>query len=193
MKQKKELSVEQLIRQLLKKIDDSPGREGLKNTPARVAKVYQEIFSGYSQDPNSVFVTFDGGKHNGLVVISDINFYSMCEHHLMPFFGKVHIGYLPNKKVVGLSKFARLVDIFSKRLQIQERLTEQIAKTIYKNLHTSSCIVHVEAAHLCMTMRGVKKDTSKVTTTVALGKLKDDLTLRQEFFQKINNNSHQEK
>lgn len=189
-KRKKEPSVKELIKQLLKNIDDSPNREGLKNTPDRVSRMYQEIFSGYSQDPNSVFVTFDGGGQNSLVVISDIGFYSMCEHHLMPFFGKVHIGYLPNKKVAGLSKFARLVDIFSKRLQIQERLTEQIAKAIYKNLHTTGCIVHIEATHLCMAMRGVKKDTSRTATTVSFGELKDGSALRQEFFQKINKNSY---
>lgn len=161
---------------------EDPEREGLKDTPHRVAMMYEEIFGGYEMDPKAILAkTFDAGKMhddidedvdiyaNGLVIVKDIPFFSHCEHHMVPFVGKVHIAYVPGKRVVGLSKLARLVECFARRLQIQERLTNQIADTINEVLNPAGVMVIIQAEHLCMTMRGVKKPGAKTVTSSVSG------------------------
>lgn len=177
--------LELIIAKLLSAVGENPKRIGLKETPRRVAEMYEELLSGYEKDPKSVFKVFDSEYYNGLVIVSNIYFFSLCEHHLIPFFGKIHIGYVPNGKILGLSKFARLVEIFSKRLQVQERLTKQINDTIVKYLHPLGVIVFCEAEHLCMTMRGVKKNGSKTITISKSGVMETNKNLREEFFMQI--------
>src|SRR3989344_6261607 len=139
---------------LFTEVGEDPSRDGLIETPQRIFKMYKELFNGYSQNPASVFKTFDGNGYQQLVSVTNIDFYSLCEHHMIPFWGQVHIGYVPNGKILGLSKFARIVEVFSKRLQTQENLTKQIADSFTKYLGPVGLIVHVEAEHLCMSMRG---------------------------------------
>ena len=158
--------IQLLITQLLTAVGENLKRAGLIKTPIRVAKMYKELFGGYEIDPKSVFKVFDSEYYKGLVVVSDINFFSPCEHHLIPFYGKIHIGYAPNEKIIGLSKFTWLIEIFSKRLQLQERLTKQINDTITKYLQQLGVIVYCEAKHLCMNMRGVKNNGCKEKTLV---------------------------
>jgi GTP cyclohydrolase I len=173
--------IEQHIREILKLIGENPDREGLRDTPARVARMYEEIFAGYDQDLKEVLgVTFDE-QHEELVIVKDIVYYSQCEHHMAPFYGKVHIGYIPSGKVAGLSKFARLVDVISRRLQVQERMTSEIADTIMKVLKPQGAIVVVEGEHLCMCSRGVKKYGSKTITSGVRGIFRRDVALRTEF------------
>jgi len=181
--------MEHLIRKILKSIGENPEREGLKQTPARVAKMYEEIFKGYAEKPESVFKVFKSEHYDGLVIVKDIEFYSHCEHHMVPFFGKVHIGYKPNGKVIGISKTARLVEIFSRRLQIQERLTTQIREAIDKNLKSKGTAVIIEAKHLCMSMRGVQKKTALTVTSSYSGLLKKNPIYQQEFLNHIHNKS----
>src|SRR5579859_3592766 len=157
------------VRAILKEFSIDVNKDGLSETPERVARMYSELLQGYTQDPAAVFKTFESGSYDGLVLVADIQFYSLCEHHMIPFHGKVHIGYLPNKKILGLSKFARLVNIFARRLQVQERLTEQIATTIMTNLKPHGVIVFIEAEHLCMSMRGVNKPGAVTKTLSAKG------------------------
>lgn len=173
--------IEQHIREILKLIGENPDREGLRDTPARVARMYEEIFAGYDQDLKEVLgVTFDE-QHEELVIVKDIVYYSQCEHHMAPFYGKVHIGYIPSGKVAGLSKFARLVDVISRRLQVQERMTSEIADTIMKVLKPQGAIVVVEGEHMCMCSRGVKKYGSKTITSGVRGIFRRDVALRTEF------------
>lgn len=174
---------ETAIKMLLNSIPgEDANREGLMDTPHRVAMMYEEIFGGYEMDPKAILAkTFDAGKMhdevdedvdiyaNGLVIVKDIPFFSHCEHHMVPFVGKVHIAYVPGKRVVGLSKLARLVECFARRLQIQERLTNQIADTINEVLNPAGVMVIVQAEHLCMTMRGVKKPGAKTITSSVSG------------------------
>lgn len=160
--------IRELIRELIIEIGEDPEREGLKDTPERVANLYEEIFSGYNMD-SELDVTFN--EYNEVVITKDIQFYSMCEHHMLPFYGKVHIAYIPNGKVFGLSKLVRLVEKFSKRLQIQERMTKQIAEELEK-MGAKGVLVIAEGEHLCMKMRGVKNDT-KVMTMECRGELMD--------------------
>ncbi|MER2006436.1 MAG: GTP cyclohydrolase I FolE [Psychrobacillus sp.] len=177
----KRIAIEDSIKKLLLLIGEDVTRNGLKETPSRVAKMYEEVFSGYREDPKKVLdVTFDE-NYNELVVIRDIDYYSHCEHHMIPFFGKVHIGYYPNKKIAGLSKFARLVEVFSNRLQVQERLTSQIAEIIEEVLCTKGVIVIVEGKHLCMCSRGVKQVNSNTVTIETRGVFKGNDSLRFEF------------
>jgi len=176
------------VRQILSLLGENVERDGLKETPLRVTKMYQEIFSGYNIDPKSVFKTFNSDGYEGVVMVSDIGFHSMCEHHMAPFFGKVHIGYMPNGKIMGLSKFARLVEIFSRRLQVQERITKQIADSIMENLHPLGVIVYIEAEHMCMTMRGVKKNGTVTKTMKMFGVFKKDHYLTDQFIRQINSN-----
>ncbi len=155
---------------ILEGIGEDPNREGLLETPERVAKMYEELVAGYGQDPaEPLSRRFDAGRGQGVVYEKDISFASTCEHHLMPFFGKVHIAYIPSGKVVGLSKLARVVDIFARRLQLQERLTNQIADAVYDELGAKGVFVVCEAEHTCMTVRGVKKVGSKTVTTATRG------------------------
>lgn len=162
-------------------------REGLRDTPKRVAKMYDEIFGGYGQDPVDILkATFDEENHHEMVIVKDIPFYSHCEHHMVPFFGHAHIAYIPDGTVVGLSKLARLVDCYAKRLQIQERLTTQIAETIENVLHPMGVMVVIQAEHLCMSMRGVKKPGSNTITSAVRGVFADNNnTARAEFLSLI--------
>lgn len=172
-------------RLILEAIGEDPNREGLKDTPDRIARMYQEIFSGVNETAETVLSKTFKIENSSMVVEKDISFYSMCEHHLLPFFGKVHIAYIPNGKVVGLSKLARAVEVYAKRPQLQERLTDQIAEAIYTSLASSGVLVIIEAEHLCMNMRGIKKTGSKTKTVAYKGILKDDLSMRSEAYSLI--------
>lgn len=163
--------IEQGVRMILEGIGEDPEREGLLKTPSRVARMYEEVFAGLYQDPSVFFETTFDEHHEELVIVHDIPFYSMCEHHLAPFFGKAHVAYVPAKsgRICGISKLARLVDTFARRPQVQERLTSQVADTLMKELKPRGVIVIMEAEHLCMSMRGVKKPGSKTTTSAVRG------------------------
>lgn len=174
--------IKEALRNILEAIGENPLREGLVGTPRRVAEMYAEVFAGIDQDPLEVLsVGFEEG-HDEMVVIKDIPFYSMCEHHLLPFFGSVHIGYIPNGRVVGISKLARVVEIFARRPQLQERLTTQIADSIVAGLKPQGVAVVIEAEHMCMMMRGVEKAGSKVTTSANRGNFRTNPVTRSEFF-----------
>jgi len=165
--------IKQAIELILEAINEDEKREGLKDTPSRVAKMYEELFEK-TGDLKALFEKTFTVSDNDIVIEKDISFYSMCEHHIMPFFGKIAIAYIPDGKVLGLSKLARVVEYFCKRLQLQERLTSQIADAIYENLKPKGVIVYAEAEHLCMTMRGVKKPQSKTITVYSLGDFKNE-------------------
>lgn len=173
------------IREILKLIGENPEREGLLETPSRVIRMYEEIFGGYDVDPRDVLgVTFDE-QHEELVIVKDIVYYSQCEHHMAPFFGKVHIGYIPSGKIAGLSKFARLVDAVTRRLQVQERITSEIADVIDEVLKPHGAMVVVTGEHLCMCSRGVKKYGSETVTSAVRGWFRKDAALRSEFMSLI--------
>ncbi|MGG3284243.1 GTP cyclohydrolase I FolE [Paenibacillus solani] len=177
--------IEYHVGQILKLIGEDPDREGLIETPARVTRMYEEIFAGYAVDPKDVLgVTFDE-NHEELVIVKDIVYYSLCEHHMAPFFGKVHIGYVPSGKIAGLSKLARLVEAVSRRLQVQERITSQIANIIVDALEPNGVMVVVEGEHLCMCSRGVKKPGSKTVTSAVRGTFQTDSAQRAEFLSLI--------
>ncbi|CAM4540723.1 GTP cyclohydrolase 1-like isoform X1 [Caretta caretta] len=173
---------------ILQRLGENPARQGLLLTPRRAAKAMQFLTKGYQETIEDILndAIFDE-DHNEMVIIKDIDMFSLCEHHLVPFFGKVHIGYLPIKKVVGLSKLARIVEIFSRRLQVQERLTRQIALAITEALKPAGVAVIVEASHMCMVMRGVQKMNSKTITSTMLGVLREDPKAREEFLTLIKN------
>lgn len=175
-------AIEQSTHNLLSALGEDPTREGLRDTPRRVAQSYAFLTSGYRMDPkklinNAIF----NEECNHMIIVRDIEIYSLCEHHMLPFFGRCHIGYIPRGKVFGVSKLARLVDCFARRLQIQERLTRQIARIISENLGPEGVGVIIEANHLCMMMRGVEKQNSVMTTSSVLGSFHDDLATRSEF------------
>ncbi|MGB9662196.1 MAG: GTP cyclohydrolase I FolE [Moorellaceae bacterium] len=173
--------IEQAVRMILEAIGEDPEREGLRNTPRRVARMYQEVFAGLEQDPAEAFSVLYTEQHEELVLVKDIPFYSMCEHHFLPFFGKVHLGYIPRKgRVVGLSKLVRGIEIYAKRPQLQERLTKQIADALMEYVRPLGVMVIIEAEHMCMTMRGVKKPGSVTVTSAVRGVLHDDEALRSE-------------
>ena len=178
--------LERLIRDMLKEIGEDPSREGLEKTPERVAKAYRYLTSGYRQDPSEVL---NGAlfteEYDEMVVVKDIDFYSVCEHHVLPFFGKCHVAYMPSRKIVGLSKIARLVEMYSRRLQVQERLTTQIAQTINEVLQPRGVAVVMEALHMCMLMRGVEKQNSKAVTSAMLGAFRENPETRAEFMELI--------
>lgn len=174
-----------IIKNLLTTIGENVKRDGLVETPVRVERMYEELLSGYKKDPKKIFKKFESESYKGLITVSNIDFYSLCEHHLLPFFGKVSIGYVPNGHILGLSKFARLVDIYSRRLQVQEHLTTQIADTLMKYLKAKGVIVHISAVHLCMSMRGVNKDGAITKTTIVRGSLKNDHYLQNQFYTQI--------
>lgn len=166
---------------ILKLLGENPEREGLVKTPTRVAKAMQILTRGYTQDPKKVLTdALFEEKYNQMVIVKDIDFFSMCEHHLLPFYGKVHVAYIPNGYITGLSKIARVVDIFSHRLQVQERLTEQIMECINETLKPQGVMVVIEAKHMCMQMRGVEKQNS-ITTTSAYSGVFESLKTRNEF------------
>ncbi|ALP36141.1 GTP cyclohydrolase I [Paenibacillus sp. IHB B 3084] len=173
--------IEYHVEQILQLIGEDPKREGLLETPTRVARMYEEIFAGYEVDPRDALgVTFDE-NHEELVIVKDIVYYSQCEHHMAPFFGKVHIGYVPSGKIVGLSKLARLVEAVTRRLQVQERITAQIADILNEAVSAHGVMVVVEGEHLCMCSRGVKKPGSKTVTSAVRGTFRDDAAQRAEF------------
>ena len=174
--------IEQGVRLILEGIGEDPAREGLLDTPARVARMYEEVFAGLTEDPARHFeVTFDE-HHEEMVLVKDIPFYSMCEHHLVPFFGKAHVAYIPasDGRICGLSKLARLVEAFAKRPQVQERLTSQIADTLIEQLDPQGVIVVLEAEHMCMSMRGVKKPGSQTVTSAVRGVFEKSAPIRAE-------------
>ena len=177
--------IEYHVQQILKLIGEDVEREGLLETPARVARMYEEIFAGYAVDPREVLgVTFDE-QHEELVIVKDIVYYSQCEHHMAPFFGKIHIGYIPSGKIAGLSKLARLVEAVTRRLQVQERITSEIADIMEEVLKPHGVMVVVEGEHLCMCARGVKKPGSKTVTSGVRGSFRRSSTLRNEFLSLI--------
>ena len=182
--------MQHLIRQLLVGLGEDPDREGLTRTPERVARALTFLTSGYAADVDTVLngalFTVD---YSEMVIVKDIDFYSLCEHHLLPFFGKCHVAYIPRKRVIGLSKIPRLVDIFARRLQIQERLTNQIAETIREKIDPLGVAVVVEATHLCMSMRGVEKQNSFAVTSAMLGVFRDHARTRTEFLELIKHRS----
>jgi GTP cyclohydrolase I len=176
--------MQDLIRQLLATLGEDPTREGLLQTPRRVEQSLKALTSGYAADidavVNDALFTVD---YSEMVIVRDIDFYSLCEHHLLPFFGKCHVAYIPDGKVIGLSKIPRLVDVFARRLQVQERLTSQIADTIRDRIHPLGVAVVMEATHLCMAMRGVEKQNSVTTTSAMLGVFREDARTRHEFLE----------
>lgn len=176
--------VEKLIYELLEAIGENPNREGLRETPQRVAKMYEEIFSGMDENPKEHIKVFkESGQGNEVILIKDIPFYSMCEHHLLPFFGRIHIAYIPKGgEIIGLSKITRIVNSYSKRLQVQERMTKEIAEFIFVELETLGAAVFIEAEHLCMTMRGIKAMGNKTKTYSLKGLLHSDPQKREELY-----------
>lgn len=170
---------------LIESIGEKLTREGLRNTPKRATKGLRELTRGYQENPKDYMTTFSAEGYDQMVLLKDIEFYSLCEHHLLPFFGKAHVAYIPGKKIVGVSKLARIVDTFSRRLQNQERITEQIAKCLNDNLKPCGVAVMLEAGHLCMKMRGVEKQNSVMVTSKLIGSFKSDEKARQEFFNSI--------
>jgi GTP cyclohydrolase I len=182
--------MKEIIRQLLAELGEDPSREGLRDTPKRVEKSLRFLTSGYEADVDEVLNNaLFSVDYNEMVIVKDIDFYSLCEHHLLPFFGRCHIAYLPQGRVIGLSKIPRLVDIFARRLQIQERLTSQIAQTIEQKLNPLGVAVVVEATHLCMSMRGVEKQNSFAVTSAMLGVFHSDARTRSEFLELIRHRS----
>jgi GTP cyclohydrolase I len=178
--------VKELVRQLLIELGEDPKREGLRRTPKRVDLALRFLTAGYHQDIDQIL---NGAlfkeKYNEMVIVKDIDFYSLCEHHLLPFYGKCHVAYIPNGWVVGLSKIPRIVDVFARRLQLQERMTTQIAQTLMEVLKPAGVAVVTEARHLCMMMRGVQKQNTVVTNSAVLGVFHDDRACREEFMQLI--------
>lgn len=176
------------IHEILRAIGEDPEREGLVQTPERVARAYQEILGGYNTDPvqlvNGALFTVD---YDEMVIVKDIEYYSLCEHHMLPFFGKAHVAYVPRGKVLGLSKIPRIVDMFAHRLQVQERMTQQIAEFIQEVIDPWGVGVVIDGQHLCMMMRGIKKEQAKMTTSAMLGGFRKRLETRMEFLNRISN------
>jgi GTP cyclohydrolase I len=181
--------LEDAIRTILQEVGEDPDREGLQDTPKRVAKMYYEVFAGVGVDPETALTTVFNEDYDGIVTVKDISYYTFCEHHLIPFFGKASIGYIPDGKIVGLSKFARLVELVSQRPQVQERMTQQIADAIHNVLKPKGVVVTVEGTHLCMCARGVKKPGTATITTSKKGIFKTDVSLFEEFERAISRSS----
>jgi GTP cyclohydrolase I len=174
-----------LIRQNLIAIGENVDREGLLNTPERVVRSWNEIYSGYGVDPESVFTTFEAEGCDDIVLLKDCEIYSMCEHHMLPFFGKIHIAYIPNERVIGISKLARLAEIFSRRLQIQERIGTQVTEALVKYLQPKGAACVIECEHMCMRMRGVNKQNSIMVTSSMTGVFRENIAARQELMSLI--------
>ena len=182
MKTTKGDTVEKAVKDILKAVGEDPEREGLLGTPGRVSRMYQELLSGYDRDGGDLIrAVFDSEEYDQMVILKDIVFDSLCEHHMLPFRGLAHVGYLPSRKVLGVSKLARVVDMFARRLQIQERMTEQIAGFLMRHLKPQGVAVVVEAQHQCMNIRGVKKRQSVMVTSAMHGVFRDDAAVRTEF------------
>lgn len=184
-----ETSAEQAVRTILQHMGEDPEREGLLRTPFRVVKALEYLTRGYQEDPKVAIngALFTEEDYQEIILCRDLDFYSLCEHHLLPFNGKAHVGYLPNRRIVGLSKIARMVEIFARRLQVQERLTTQIARTIMDEIEPLGVAVVLEAEHLCMRMRGVEKQNSYVTTSAMLGVFRTHQETRHEFMTLLRN------
>jgi GTP cyclohydrolase I len=177
-----------LVKDLLMEIGEDPNREGLLSTPKRVAEAYEFLVKGYDQNISDVLNdAIFTEKYDEMVLVKNIDFYSLCEHHMLPFYGKVHVAYIPNGKIVGLSKIPRIVEVFARRLQVQERMTQQIAETLDEYLQPIGVAVVSEAYHMCMMMRGVEKQNSSATSSAMLGVFKDDAKTRSEFLNLISN------
>ena len=183
--------MKELIRKILEDLGEDPERQGLKGTPHRVEQAFRFLTSGYTKNPDDLLnnALFDV-QYDEMVIVSNIDFFSLCEHHMLPFFGKCHVGYLPDKKVIGISKIARLVEMFSRRLQVQERLTTQIAKTIRDTIKPLGVGVIIEAQHMCMLMRGVEKQNSRATTSSMLGNFRRSVETRMVFLDLVFKRSH---
>jgi GTP cyclohydrolase I len=182
------VGLEELTHELLLRLGEDPERDGLVRTPERMAKALQFLTRGHQEDPHDILrnALFDV-DYDEMVIVKDIEMFSLCEHHVLPFFGKVHVAYIPNGKVIGLSKIPRLVDVFARRLQVQERLTRQIAETIQEAIQPLGVGVVIEARHLCMMMRGVEKQHSSAITSAMLGAFRDERPTREEFLALIRN------
>ncbi len=180
------MSIEKAVREILLEVGEDPDRQGLRDTPKRISSMYKELTSGYSVSPRELVngAIFDE-KYDEMVIVRDIKFYSLCEHHLLPFFGKCHVAYVPNGRIIGLSKIPRIVEVFSRRLQVQERMTVQIADFLADVLNPEGIAVVVEAYHLCMAMRGVKKAEANMLTSSMRGVFKEDERTRSEFLRLI--------
>jgi GTP cyclohydrolase I len=178
-------SIEKLVKDLITCVGEDTEREGLKDTPRRVAAAYEKMFSGYDQKPEDTLTVFGDELYDEMIVVKDIEFYSTCEHHMLTFTGKAHVGYIPDGKIIGLSKIPRLVDIYARRLQNQERLTNQIARALYEILKPKGVGVILEAKHMCMMARGVEKQNSQVVTSSLLGLFKKELNTRNEFLRHL--------
>jgi GTP cyclohydrolase I len=181
-------AIEDSIRIILAEIGENPNREGLLDTPRRVAKMYREVFSGVGVNPETALTTTFEEEYDGIITVKDITYHTFCEHHLIPFYGKAHIGYIPDGRIVGLSKFARLVELVSQRPQVQERMTSQIAGAIVNVLSPKGVIVTVEGTHLCMCARGVKKPGTSTVTTVKKGLFVENAALSEEFERSLSRN-----
>ncbi|MBI5411661.1 GTP cyclohydrolase I FolE [Candidatus Peregrinibacteria bacterium] len=177
--------IESLVLSFIRELGEDPKREGLMKTPERVAKSYKKLFGGYREDPTKLLTVFNSEAYDEMIIARDIDFYSTCEHHLLPFFGKVWIGYIPDQKIIGLSKLPRLVEIFSRRMQNQERLTKQIADTLNDLLKPRGVGVVVRAKHLCMLARGVEKQNCEISTSAFTGLFKKNIETRSEFLNLI--------
>lgn len=178
--------IETSVLNILQWIGEEADRDGLKNTPARVVKSYNELYSGYGKDPKDLFTVFENDSYKSMIVLKDIEMYSMCEHHMLPFYGKAHVAYIPNGgKIVGISKLARLVDLYSRRLQVQERICEQVTTALMENLSPKGAACVIEASHMCMLMRGVGKQNSVMITSSLRGDFMKDTAVRQEFMDLI--------
>jgi len=179
-------SIRDAVIEIIKAVGEDPGREGLQNTPDRVSRMYTELLSGYSADPEKII---NGAlfhiNYDEMVLVRDIEFYSLCEHHMLPFLGRAHVAYLPKGKVIGLSKIPRIVEMYARRLQVQERMTRQIADLLQETLEPHGVAVIVEAMHLCSMMRGVKKHDARMTTSAMHGTFRTNLATRQEFLENI--------
>jgi GTP cyclohydrolase I len=181
-------AIEKAVKMIIKAIGEDITREGLRETPRRVADMYEEIFDGIGREPKEVIKIFEAEEHDEMVILRDIPFYSVCEHHMLPFLGKAHIAYLPgNNKLLGLSKLARMVELYAKRLQLQERLTSQIADAMMESTKPLGVLVIIEAEHLCTTMRGVKKPGSVMVTSALRGAFKKNESTRKEALELILN------
>lgn len=183
-------STRKIIFDLIKAVGEDPSREGLRNTPDRVARMYIELLSGYAQDPEKIInEALFHINYDEMVLVRDIEFYSLCEHHLLPFIGRAHVAYIPAGKIIGLSKIPRIVDMYARRLQVQERMTRQIADFVQQTLEPQGVAVVVEAMHLCSMMRGVKKHDARMTTSAMHGSFRANLATRQEFLNNISRGS----